>query len=314
MGLIPYWLRFGEHVPRLANFATSAPVLRTVAKRVAGVAPQRQIPQLADQTFSAWFRDRQAAAKADSGDDQGGGQRPNVILWPDTFTDHFHPATAKAAVRVLEAAGYSVTLPDGWVCCGRPLYDWGLIDQARSLMRRSLSALAPALRDGTPIVGLEPSCVAAFRHEVLQLYPNRQDAKRLATQTYMLTEFLDQKAPDWKPPHIEGDALVHGHCHQKAVMGLDFQTDALRRAGLDVKVPESGCCGMAGAFGFERGEKYDVAIAAGERVLLPAVRQAAPDTLIVAAGFSCREQIAQTTDRRALHPAEVLADALDAQA
>jgi Fe-S oxidoreductase len=150
-----------------------------------------------------------------------------------------------------------------------------------------------------------------FRDELISLYPNSQDAHRLSSQTFMLTEFLATRANGWRPPKLDGKAVLHGHCHQKAVIGMDEQIETLKAAGLDVDVPESGCCGMAGAFGFERGEKYRVSVAAGERVLLPRVREADEDTLIVAAGFSCREQISQLTDRTALHPAEVLARALD---
>jgi FAD/FMN-containing dehydrogenase/Fe-S oxidoreductase len=300
MGLIPWWLRLGRRAPRIANFATGAPGLRSVAKLVAGVAPQRSIPQLAPQTFTDWFSKR--AAGRSKGD--------RVILWPDTFTDHFHPDSAKSALAVLEAAGFTVELPRGWVCCGRPMYDWGLISQGKQLLRQSLRVLRPALLNGTPIIGLEPSCVAAFRDELPQLFPNSEDAVRLSSQTYLLTEFLHDRVPEWQPPSITGKALVHGHCHQKAVLGMDAQFDVLRSAGLELDVPDSGCCGMAGAFGFEKGEKYEVSIAAGERVLLPAVREAADDTLIVAAGFSCREQIEQMTNRRALHPADVLAQAL----
>ncbi len=308
-GLLPWWLRIGARMPRLANLATQAPGLRSVAKLVAGIAPERRIPALAEETFSDWFRRR----SPDERSLPHAGEEPRrVILWPDTFTDHFHPDSARSAVEVLEAAGWQVELPDGWVCCGRPLYDFGFIGQARALLRRAMRTLRPALRAGVPIVGLEPSCVAAFRDELVELNPELPEAKRLHDSTYLLSEFLAKVATDYQPPQIAGKAVVHGHCQQKAVLDMDAEVNVLRATGLDVEVLDSGCCGMAGNFGFERGEKYAVSVAAGERVLLPAVRQAPADTYVVATGFSCREQIAQLTDRRAMHPADLLAAGLRA--
>jgi Fe-S oxidoreductase len=185
-----------------------------------------------------------------------------------------------------------------------------MLDQAKRQLRQILDALRPQIRAGTPVVGLEPSCVAVFRDELGSLFPHDEDARRLRAQTFLLSEFLERYAPDLDWPRLPRRALLHGHCHHKALMGIDAEEAVLEDLGLDVDLVDSGCCGMAGSFGFEAGEHYAVSIKAGERVLLPAVRAATQDTLIVADGFSCREQIAQTTGRRTLHLAEVLRLAL----
>ncbi len=296
MGLIDVWARLAERMPGLVNFTTHAPLLSDVAKRAAGVAPQRQIPAFAPYTFKEWFRQRPLRNEG----------CPQVMLWPDTFNNHFHPHTAQAAVAVLEAAGFQVVVPQQPLCCGRPLYDYGMLDRAKRLLLQILDALRPQIQAGIPVVGLEPSCTAVFRDEMTNLLPDDQDARRLRQQTFLLSEFLVQKAPDYQPPTLKRKAVVHGHCHHKAIMGMDDEETVLRKMGLDLDVLDSGCCGMAGSFGYERGDRYDVSIACGERVLLPAVRDAAKDTLIVANGFSCRGQIAQQTDRHALHLAQVL--------
>jgi Fe-S oxidoreductase len=172
-----------------------------------------------------------------------------------------------------------------------------------------LDGLRDELRAGTAIVGLEPSCVATFRDELTNLLPDDEDAKRLARQTYLFDEFLVEVA-DWQPPRLERDALVHVHCHHKSIMGVDAERELLERMGLRVDMPDSGCCGMAGAFGFERA-KHDLSVQIGERVLLPAVREAEASTIIVADGFSCREQVMQTTNRIPLHPAQVVRLAME---
>ena len=201
-------------------------------------------------------------------------------------------------------------MPEATLCCGRPLYDWGFLGQARALLNHVLGDLRDEIRAGTPIIGLEPSCVSVFRDEAPNLLAGNRDASRLASQTHTLTEYL-ATLDGYRPPQLEGRALVHGHCHHKSVLDFDAELAVLRATGLEVEAPDTGCCGMAGAFGFERGEHYAVSIAAGDRVLLPAVRAADDATLVVTGGFSCREQIQQTTGREVLHPAEVLALALD---
>jgi Fe-S oxidoreductase len=217
-------------------------------------------------------------------------------------------------VQVLEAAGYRVIIPAVSLCCGRPLYDYGMLGLARKMLTNTLAALRPHLRGGVYVVGLEPSCISVFRSELVNMLPDNDDAKRLSKQALLLTEFLEKEAPAFAPPPLRRAALVHGHCHQKAALDFSCEESVLKKLELDYAIPDSGCCGMAGAFGFEKGEHYDVSIACGERVLLPQVRAAAPDTLIVANGFSCREQIEQTTNRRAIHIADVLKLALDGAA
>jgi Fe-S oxidoreductase len=296
IGLIHWWARLAARAPWLANFFTQTAGLRRVVQAAGGIAQERRMPAFAPQTFQAWFRKRERR-------NQG---RPPVILWADTFNNHFHPATTQAAVEVLEDAGFRVIVPRAALCCGRPLYDFGMLDAAKRLLAGCLDALHPALVRGVPVVGLEPSCVAVFRDEMVNLLPNDEDAKRLHDQVFMLSEFLVRKAPHYQPPRLARKAVVHGHCHHKAIMKLDDEETILRGMGLDYQILDSGCCGMAGAFGFEA-EHYDVSVAVGERRLLPAVREAPQEALLVADGFSCKTQIEQLTDRRALHTSQVLA-------
>lgn len=234
---------------------------------------------------------------------------PRVILWPDTWNDHFHPPALHAGARVLEAAGFTVDVPQQWVCCGRPLYDWGMLGQARRLLRRTLRVLGPDIDAGVPVIGLEPSCVSVFRDELPALLPHDRRAARLAAQTFTLSEWLADQAPDFAPP-ISGQVLVQGHCHDKSVLGFDTELELLRRCGADVQAPEEGCCGMAGAFGFQT-ENYHVSMSCADRALLPAVQHAGADTALVADGFSCREQVRQGSDRTPVHLAELLARGID---
>jgi Fe-S oxidoreductase len=214
-------------------------------------------------------------------------------------------------VEVLEATGHQIVVPHQSLCCGRPLYDYGFLGQAEQLLRTILDTLHPYIEAGIPLVGLEPSCVAVFRDELTNLFPNDENAHRLSKQTFLLSEFLAKKVENYQPPRLERKAIVHGHCHHKAIMKMNDEQAILAKLGLDFQLLDSGCCGMAGAFGFEK-DHYDISLKAGERVLLPTVRQADKETLIIADGFSCREQIAQTTDRQALHLAQVLHMALHA--
>jgi FAD/FMN-containing dehydrogenase/Fe-S oxidoreductase len=306
MGLIHWWAGLAARAPRLVNFVAHAPVLAALAKRAGGIAPERDIPRFANETFRHWWRSRGAARTGGP----NAAARDRVILWVDTFADNFHPEVARAAVRVLEAAGCEVLVPERPLCCGRPLYDWGFLGQAKRLLRTVLDELRPAIRAGVPVIGLEPSCVSVFRDEATNLLGGDDDARRLAAQTQTLTEFLANR-DGYKPAALAGHALVHGHCHHKSVLDFEAELRVLRATGLELDVPDTGCCGMAGAFGFERGDHYRVSVAAGERVLLPAVRSAAADDYIVTGGFSCREQIEQTTGRTVIHPAELLAEALD---
>jgi FAD/FMN-containing dehydrogenase/Fe-S oxidoreductase len=296
MGLIDRWAALAALAPRLANFFAQTPGLASLAKLVAGIAPERRVPAFAPYTFRRWFRARARPAL----------EGPRVLLFADTFNDHFHPQTAIAVTEALESAGYVVEIPERRLCCGRPLYDFGMLDRARRYLEELLDVLTPYVDAGIPIVGIEPSCVAVLRDELLGMFPGDPRAERLSKATVLLSELIEREGESFPLPRLERKALVQGHCHHHAVMGLDAELKVLRKMGLDVEHLQSGCCGMAGSFGFEAGQAYEVSVAAGERVLLPAVREAAEDTLIVANGFSCREQIAQGTDRRGLHLAEVM--------
>ena len=295
-GLIYWWARIASRFPRLANFFTQTPGLSDIAKLVADVAPERKIPAFADETFRTWFQHRGTGSNADG---------PRVLLWPDTFNNFFKPDTARAAVAVLESAGFNVVLPQQMLCCGRPLYDYGMLNLAKHLWVKTMDALEDDIRAGTPIVGLEPSCVAAFRDELINLFPEDQDARRLKQQTYTLAEFMTKHEDRFDIPTVEAPAVVHGHCHHKSIMGFRDDEKILDKMKLKYEVVPAGCCGMAGAFGFES-DHYDVSVKSGEFALLPRVREAPSEALVVADGFSCREQIEQTTNRRALHLAEVL--------
>ncbi|HLW86679.1 MAG TPA: FAD-linked oxidase C-terminal domain-containing protein, partial [Candidatus Sulfotelmatobacter sp.] len=294
-GNIAMWARMASFAPALANLATQTPLLREVAKFVAGMPRQRSIPAFARETFRTWFRRRESRNL----------KRAPVLLWPDTFNNYFLPETGKAAVEVLEAAGFHVLLPKAGLCCGRPLYDWGMLERAKRLLSDILDALAPEIEKGTPLVVLEPSCAAVFRDELTNLFPRDPRAQALSRQTFLLSEFLRQKGEHFRLPTLRRRALVHGHCHHKSIMKMTDEEAVLRAMEIDFHAPAPGCCGMAGSFGFEK-DKYGISIAVGELELLPAVRQAPQDSLIIADGFSCREQIAQGAGRYALHLAEVI--------
>jgi FAD/FMN-containing dehydrogenase/Fe-S oxidoreductase len=291
-GMIDEWAKLGSYAPRTANFLSNL----SLTRKALGLAPERQMPRLAATNFQQWARWRRVSAG-------------NVVLWPDTFNNYYKPETSQAAWDVLTHAGFSVIVPQSHVCCGRPLYDFGMLDRAKLYLRRIMQVLASEIDAGIPIVVLEPSCASVFRDELGNLFPDDARADRLRRQTFLLSEFLQKHAPGYQPPHLSQKLLLHGHCHHKAIMKMTDEEALLRRTGSDVKALDAGCCGMAGPFGFAR-EKYAVSQAIGERVLLPAVRQAEPDTLIVSDGFSCREQIFQATGREAVHLAEVLQRAL----
>ncbi len=299
---IDLWARAASHAPGLVNLATQLPGLRDLAKLVGGIPAQRRIPAFAPQTFKQWW-------EANRRDSSPRDASATVLLWADTFNNHFLPATAKAAVEVLEAAGFEVSVPRAHLCCGRPLYDVGMLDRAKGLLLQIMDELLPEIEAATPIVVLEPSCAAVFRDELINLFPRDERAQALSKQVFLLSEFLEQRAKDFPLPKMPRRALIHGHCHHKAIMKMTDEEAVLQRMGVNFTAPAPGCCGMAGAFGFEK-EKYEISKAIGELELLPAVRQAPTDWLIVADGFSCREQIAQETDRHALHLAEVLQMAL----
>ena len=300
-GLINRWASLAAHAPAVANAFTQTPGLSRMAKAIVDMPAERRIPPFAPRSFTSWFRE-QPAPNANS----------PVLLWADTFNNYFHPESLASAATVLLDAGYHVSVPSqsSPMCCGRPLYDYGMVSTARRRLQKIMRELAPAIDAGTPMVVLEPSCASVFRDELRSLFPDDDHADRLANMTLTLGEFLLRPETAYEPPRLGGRVLYHGHCHHRAIMKVDDELTIMRRMGLDVNVPETGCCGMAGAFGFEA-DKYPVSKAIGEQILLPAVRSEAPDTFIVADGFSCREQIAQGTERRAMHLADVIAIALE---
>jgi FAD/FMN-containing dehydrogenase/Fe-S oxidoreductase len=308
MGFVHRWARLASIAPGLANAITHAPGLSAAFKRAGGVSTSRDVPRFARRTFVDWFGEHRR---------RSGGARPaldakstRVILWPDTFNNYFHPSIAIAATEVLEAANCDVLVPRRPFCCGRPLYDYGFLAEAKRQLRRILRGLRTHLAAGTPIVVLEPSCLAVFRDELVNLFPGDEDARRLSQQTFLLSEFLRKKLPGYHPPALDRTVLLHGHCHHKAVATLADEEAILNDMGVRLESLDSGCCGMAGSFGFEA-DHYDVSMKVGELVLLPAVRRTSGETLVVADGFSCREQIRQGTEKRAVHLAEVLRLGMD---
>jgi FAD/FMN-containing dehydrogenase/Fe-S oxidoreductase len=292
-GYMFVWAKLASLSPGIANFFSSAPPFSTMLKRLAGIAPQRHVPLFADHTFRQWFARRTPRNPK--------GER--VLLWTDTWNNHFHPQTAQAAVEVLEDAGYRVLIPPAQICCGRPLYDYGLLNDAKRHLVAILDMLRPLIREGVPLIGLEPSCLSVFKDEMHGLLGHDLDAMRLAQQSFALETFL--KKEQYRPPSLDRVAVVHEHCHKKSVLDPLAEDHVFEQMHLAHERLNSGCCGMAGAFGFEK-HHYEMSLACGERVLLPKVREAAPQTLVVADGFSCREQISQCTGRQALHPAEVM--------
>jgi Fe-S oxidoreductase len=301
LGLIDKWARLASHLPAVVNAVSHAPVLHRIVKAAGGVAPERDVPRFAAPTFVEWFTAHQPRNP----------DGPPVLLWPDTFTNYFSPDVGIDAVTVLEAAGRRVVLPARrGLCCGRPLYDYGMLVLAKRYLRRVLTALAPALHEGIPVVGLEPSCLAVFRDELINLFPHDADARRLHDQSWSLSEYLHDRVEEWPLPHLDRRALVQPHCHHHSVIGFDAEKAVLAAMGVQVDMAEAGCCGMAGSFGYEAGERYAVSKAVGERALLPKVRSADPHTLVLADGFSCRGQIASGSDRTGLHLAQVIAMAI----
>ena len=305
-GLIDRWARMASHTPALANALARFPLTGGLAKRVLHIHPDRKLPQFAARTFRDRVKDRQVRSRASATGTAGAAKGGDVLLWADTFTNYFQPHIAEAAYDVLSEAGFHVKVLQRHVCCGRPLYDFGMLDRAKQYLSDAMDAASAELAAGTPIVMLEPSCASVFRDEAVNLLPDDPRTTKLKQQTLLLSEFLIRHAPDYTPASRRQKVLVHMHCHHRATFNIKDEVTVLNATGADVNVLDSGCCGMAGPFGFEQ-KSFDVAQALGERVLLPAVRAAEADTIIVTDGFSCREQIAQNSDRRAVHIAEVLA-------
>jgi FAD/FMN-containing dehydrogenase/Fe-S oxidoreductase len=300
-GMIDRWARMASATPRLANALGRFPLTRAVANALLHLPPERKLPEFPESTFRARVRKRGASPAEAPGPKAG-----EVLLWADTFTNYFQPHIAEAAYDVLAGAGFRVRVLQRHVCCGRPLYDFGMLDEAKRYLTECMEALGAELSAGTPIVVLEPSCASVFRDEASNLMPDDPRSAKLKKQVMLLGEFLVKHAPEYKPVQKQQNILLHVHCHQRAIFNVKDEVAVLGATGGAVKVLDTGCCGMAGPFGFEQ-KSFAVSQTLGERALLPAVRAAAPGTVIVTDGFSCREQIAQNTDRRAVHVAEVLA-------
>jgi FAD/FMN-containing dehydrogenase/Fe-S oxidoreductase len=301
LGWLPRWAKLAARAPGLANALLRNRPLSAAAKRLGGIDPRRPLPAFAPSGFRDWFAARPAPRAPET-------PRAPVLLWVDTFTEHFAPEVGQAAVRVLEAAGYEVQLTDQPVCCGLTWISTGQLDGARRQLRRSVAALDAAVRAGIPIVGLEPSCTAVLRGEITELLPGDARAVQVRAATRTLAELL-AATPGWAPPDLDGvPAVAQPHCHHHAVMG--WQTDAalLARAGAKVDAV-GGCCGLAGNFGVERGH-YEVSVAVAQTALLPAVRDAPTGAVVLADGFSCRTQLDQLAHVTGLHLAQLLASQL----
>ncbi|HEY3627259.1 MAG TPA: FAD-binding and (Fe-S)-binding domain-containing protein [Terracidiphilus sp.] len=309
--------RWGSLLPGLTNAVLNGPLTNPLIKRIAGVAGQRELPRLAEKSFQ---KSRTSVPESFLGSHPGGQKTSDrighgedaaersVILWPDTWNNYYHPQTLAAAETVLTEAGFDVILPKGHICCGRPLYDFGHLDSARAYLADVLARMAPYIDAGLPFIFLEPSCASVFKDELPELFPGDARARKINQQVWLLADWLAAKAPGFAAGRLNGaHILIHGHCHHKAVFGGPKKEVALlREAGATVELIEAGCCGMAGPFGFEA-DKFEVSRTIAGQSLLPAVEAAAPTTILLADGFSCREQILQLGHKRALHFAEVLA-------
>jgi FAD/FMN-containing dehydrogenase/Fe-S oxidoreductase len=290
--------RWGSLAPALTNALLTGSITSPLIKRIVSVAQERELPRLASKSYT---KERGATLLASE-------RQPEVVLWPDTWNNYYHPQTLTAAETVLTQAGFKVEVPRGHICCGRPLYDFGLLGAARSYLAKVLDRMAARIEAGVPFIFLEPSCASVFKDELLELFPNDERAQRMSKQVWLLADWLAAKAPEYVAGRLEGaHILLHGHCHHKAVFGGPANEIALlRQAGATVEPIQAGCCGMAGPFGFEA-DKFEVSKTIANDGLLPAVKAAGPAAIIVADGFSCREQISQLGHRQAMHFAEVLA-------
>ncbi|MEI7033533.1 FAD-binding and (Fe-S)-binding domain-containing protein [Streptomyces pratensis] len=317
MGRLSRWLRLAAPFARPLNALARSRPLAALAKRLAGIAPERAIPVLATQTYTRWLsrrsprsRSRALASRRRAPDGRPPASGRAVVLWADTFTQYLSPQVGRAAVRVLEAAGSRVLPPPRGVCCGLTYVSTGQLDRARAVMRRTLDRLRPG--PGRPLVVLEPSCAATLRTDLPELLSDDPRAAEVAAAVRTLAQYLEEYAPDWTPPRLDRPVAGQTHCHQHAVLGDAAERRLRERMGLTGEL-SGGCCGLAGNFGFEKGH-WEVSVACAQERLLPAVRAAEPGTEILADGFSCRTQLDQLAGRRARHLAEVIAERLDAAA
>jgi Fe-S oxidoreductase len=308
--------RLGSLTPALTNAILTGPITSPLIKHIVGVAQERKLPSLAAKSYtksrgSETCNIPRGVRKNDDARREAqlaSAQGMRVLLWPDTWNNYYHPQTLVAAEIVLKRAGFAVETPKGHICCGRALYDFGHLKTAKSYLAKVLDRVAPQIEAGLPFIFLEPSCASVFKDELPELFPNDARAQKLREQVWLLADWLAAKAPDFVAGMLTGaHILIHGHCHHKAVFGGPVNEIALlRKAGAVVEPIESSCCGMAGPFGFEA-DKFEVSKKIAGLSLLPAIEAAGPRTIVVADGFSCREQISQLGHKQALHFAEVLA-------
>jgi Fe-S oxidoreductase len=292
LGRLPFWARVLAPIARIANAGLRVPGLVHVARWVAGVDQRRSLPAFATRRFSGLHRPLRADPS-----------RPRVLLWADSFTEYFSTAGGQAAVRVLESAGYHVEVLERPACCGLTWITTGQLDQARDLVGRAIEQLHPYVAAGVPVVGLEPSCLSVLRSDAVELTHDPR-AREVAAGIFTLAELL-QRTDGWQAPDLTGtDVIVQPHCHQASVLGFEADLAVLASSGATVQ-RLSGCCGLAGNFGAERGH-YEVSVAVAELQLLPAARAAGPNTVFLADGFSCRTQLADLVDVQAIHLAQLL--------
>lgn len=291
MGLIDRWARLASLAPAIANaLANTRPT-----KWAAGIHAGAHLPRFAPCTFRRWFRENGS---------RGMGGDP-LVLWPDTFNNHFRPETLIAATQLLKRAGFKVTIPAEPLCCGRPLYDWGFLDRAKERFERIFTVLREEIDNGTLIVALEPACTSAFKDELRNLFPDRAEAQQLSKQVHHFADFVAERIERFPAFLKGGSSLVQAHCHHHAIIGFAKEQELLSKLEIKIERPPQGCCGMAGAFGMAK-ETFEVGRMIGERVLLPRVRELDRDAMIIADGFSCREQIETNGGRKTMHIAEVL--------
>jgi FAD/FMN-containing dehydrogenase/Fe-S oxidoreductase len=300
MGLIFFWNRIAQFVPGLVNFLTHTNPFMWLLKKIGGLAPERDIPRYASTPFRKSFRDRASHGK-------------RVLLWTDSFNNYFHPHVLSSLDETLERLGFHVSLAGKNLCCGRPLYDYGMLKLAKKMLVKIMTELKEDIEAGTPIIFAEPSCLAVFKDELVQLFPNEQEALRLSQQCFTLAEFLQHEKLEFDLSKVSSEKFMfHGHCHHKSLDGEDSDKWLLSKLG-ETEILKTGCCGMAGSFGFEAGEKYEVSMAVANKDLIPKIKGRKDETL-VADGFSCREQVKQILGHYPLHTAEVVLKKLKGEA
>ena len=298
-GLIDQWASMATNIPSIVNFISSSQFLSPLFKWAGGIAPERKVPQFAKESFTKSRRNKEASKRSDS----------TVMLWPDTFNNYFFPEVLEAGEKVLKSGGYDVIVPYKKFCCGRALYDFGMLERAKSYLMDILDNLSDYIQTGVPFVGMEPSCIAVFRNELGNLFPHDNNAQRLQNNFYTLPEFIMAHEDRFAFHSLHTSGLLQRHCHHQAVMKYDADRKVFDKIGVDLNVPDSGCCGLAGSYGFERGKKYNISMKAGERRIFPAVQEM-DEELLIADGFSCREQIRHGTGKMPEHIAQVLERAI----